>query len=92
MNPYGGGRTVVPTDYGIAKVGKRIPYGNWKERIYCCLAIDVGTSFPPPRRAHSETSPGRNGRETWKFRKNLSFTGLTILMRFSFRVPPLLFS
>lgn len=32
----------------------RILYGNWKERIYCCLAIDAGTSFPPREKLSSE--------------------------------------
>lgn len=65
---------------GIAKVGKRIPYGNWKERIYCCLAIDAGTSLPS-----LETSPGTAANveisEIYRFQEH-GFNAFSVLHRF----------
>jgi len=81
MNPRGG-TVVIP---GAVGVGKRIPYGNWKERIYCCLAIDAGVSFFPRRELARERAAERGTSEREDFGK--SIVPKRLLMRFLFFFP-----
>jgi len=78
MNPRGG-TVVIP---GAVEAGKRIPYGNWKERIYCCLAIDAGVSFFPRRELARACRRAWNIR-TWRFRE-IHRSQARLLMRFPF--------
>lgn len=90
MNPYGGGTVVSPAS---RKSGSEFLTEIGMERIYCCLAIDAGTSFPRWKYSRRGNFPGYR-RMFRKFRKFIA-PGPAALMpsssRFFPSLPPSLF-